>query len=67
MGIKNWVFFGVEKGRIATLFSAQSVKICRHLKIQNKANPFDTKWKSYFENRERDGQDMRCRIIKCNG
>ncbi len=67
MGNKDWVFFGAEKDRIVTLFSAQSVKICRHLKIQNKANPFDVMWKSYFEKRERDGQDMRCRIIKCNG
>lgn len=67
VGKRDWIFFGMEKGRIATLFSAQSVKLCRHLKIQNKANPFDVKWKCYFANRKRNGQDMRCRIIKYNG
>jgi len=67
VGKRDWIFFGMVKGKIATLFSTQSVKICRHLKIQNKANPFDVKWNSYFANRKRNGQDMRCRIIKCNG
>lgn len=67
VGRRDWVFWGMDKDKIATLFSAQSVKICKHLKIQNKANPFDPKWKSYFAKRERDGQDMRCRTIKCNG
>lgn len=62
-GKKDWVFYGEESGKIITLFSAQSIKICRHLKIQNKANPFDVSWTSYFANRERDGQDMRCRSI----
>lgn len=63
MGNRDWVFFGEDEGKTATLFSAQSVKITRHLKIQSKANPFDVMWNDYFAKREREGLDMRCRSI----
>ena len=38
---RNWVFFAKENERIINLFSTQSTKIVRHLKIRNNANPFD--------------------------
>ena len=59
IGKRDWIFFGEEKGKTATLFQAQSVKICRHLKIKMKANPFDKSWNKYFEIRKREGLDMR--------
>lgn len=63
IGNRNWIFFGKEKEKIVTLFSAQSIKMVRHLKIRNSANPFDDCWKDYFIARKRNGTDMQCRVI----
>ena len=60
---RDWVFFAKENERIIKLFSAQSTKIVRHLKIRNNANPFDANWNEYFIERKRRGQDLQCRII----
>ena len=60
---KNWIFFGNLKEKTVTLFSAQSIKVVRHLKIRNTANPFDCCWKDYFVARRRNGTDMQCRVI----
>lgn len=63
IGNRNWVFFGKVKDKIVTLFSAQSIKMVRHLKIRNAANPFDYCWKDYFSARRRKGTNMLCRVI----
>lgn len=52
----NWVFnAGIKpsKGRyrLLTLIKANSVAIKRHIKIQSEANPYDPKYKVYFEKR----------------
>ena len=62
-GNRNWIFFGKVKDKIVTLFSAQSIKMVRHLKIRNSVNPFDYCWKDYFVARRRNGTDMQCRVI----
>jgi RNA-directed DNA polymerase len=56
VGNRNWVFFGsiIEKNgqhREVQLFSAASVPIKRHIKVQEQANPYDPKWEVYFERR----------------
>ncbi|MBU1249477.1 MAG: hypothetical protein KKB70_12305 [Proteobacteria bacterium] len=63
IGKRNWIFFGSEKEKTITLFSAQSIKMVRHLKIRNNANPFDDIWKGYFIARKRNGTDMLCRAM----
>ncbi len=63
IGNRSWIFFGKVKEKIVTLISAQSIKIVRHLKIRNTANPFDKCWRDYFIVRKRNGTDMRCRVI----
>lgn len=60
---RNWVFFAETNQKVITLFSAQSTKLVRHLKIRNAANPFDANWNKYFQKRKRNGQDLRCCII----
>jgi RNA-directed DNA polymerase len=63
IGNRNWIFFGSDKEKTITLFSAQSIKMVRHLKIRNNANPFDENWKHYFIARKRNGTDMLCRAM----
>lgn len=63
IGNRNWIFFGKAKDKTVTLFSAQSSKMVRHLKIRNTANPFDYCWNDYFVARKRNGTDMQCRVI----
>jgi RNA-directed DNA polymerase len=54
----NWVFNAgikeVVKGRygLLRLFKMHLTKIVRHVKIRGDANPYDPKYKSYFEKRE---------------
>ncbi len=54
----NWVFNAgmknVKKGRygLLRLFKMHLTKIVRHVKIRNEANPYDSKYNSYFEKRE---------------
>jgi RNA-directed DNA polymerase len=52
---RNWVFFGLftdKQGiREVQLLSTSSIKIKRHHKILNEANPYDPRWEEYFEKR----------------
>jgi RNA-directed DNA polymerase len=57
-GSRNWTFAARVDGEQITgkpewvrLAYATDTKICRHLKIRAKANPFDPEWDSYFEER----------------
>lgn len=49
---RNWVFS--NDSATLHLFSASQIKIKRHIKIKQDANPFDPEWEHYFEKRERD-------------
>jgi len=60
---RNWVFYAKITDKMITLYSAQSTKLSRHLKIRNVANPFDANWNEYFIARRRRGKNLRCRII----
>lgn len=55
VGNRNWVFFGLfvdKQGfREVELRSTSSIKIRRHHKIRNEANPYDPQWEEYFEKR----------------
>lgn len=58
IGNRNWTFAArLDEGMITgtpdwlRLAYATDTKICRHLKIQSKANPFDPEWAGYFEER----------------
>lgn len=56
VGRRNWVFAGKVIGKEGQLqkiqlFYAPSVPIRRHIKIKGEANPYDTKWEVYFEER----------------
>ena len=62
-GKRDWIFSARDKGKIVSLFSAQSIPIVRHLKIRNRANPFDKSWNYYFAERDRKGTDMLCRVV----
>ena len=49
IGNRSYIFFGTnEKGQKVTLFNVPGVRIRRHLKIQNTANPYASEWKEYF-------------------
>jgi RNA-directed DNA polymerase len=57
VGYDNWVFndgMKQSKGRfkLLNLVKASSIAIKRHIKIQSEANPYDPKYKLYFENRK---------------
>jgi RNA-directed DNA polymerase len=56
IGGQNWIFHGEILGQGGTvqpirLFKEKSVRIERHIKIQNEANPYDPEWETYFEKR----------------
>jgi RNA-directed DNA polymerase len=56
IGGQNWIFHGEILGQGGAvqpirLFKAKSVRIERHIKIQNEANPYDPEWETYFEKR----------------
>lgn len=60
MGTRTWVFATESepmksKGTppMTTLIKANDTKIKRHIKIKGEANPFDPKWKRYFEGRKK--------------
>jgi len=61
VGSRNWVFTATaqEKGKVRTLrlFNLQDIPIQRHLKIKGEANPYDSDWETYFE--ERIGLQMK--------
>jgi RNA-directed DNA polymerase len=51
----NWTFSGPTKdGTTIRLLNASRIKIKRHIKIKQDANPFDPAWEIYFEKREKD-------------
>ncbi|WP_052046348.1 hypothetical protein [Candidatus Paracaedibacter symbiosus] len=57
----NWRFYCLIKykeGKKKTLFLKRAIdtKICRHIKIVAKANPFDPFYKEYFVKREQEKQ-----------
>lgn len=57
-GDRTWVFQSKFKSKggeikISKLFSAGALKIKRHIKVQNMANPYDREWAGYFAQRER--------------
>jgi RNA-directed DNA polymerase len=56
---RNWVFSNDSKGNEypPRLFRASEIKIKRHIKIKQDANPFDPKWEIYFE--RRNGNKLR--------
>ena len=55
VGSRNWVFMATkqENGTVRTLklFNLQDIPIRRHLKIRGEANPYDSDWETYFEER----------------
>lgn len=55
MGTRDWVFgTKVKKNgeeKIIQLVKASDTSIRRHIKIKGEANPYDPKWKEYFESR----------------
>ncbi len=52
---RNWTFSNDSKEDIYPqhLFRASQIKIKRHIKIKQDANPFDPEWEIYFERREK--------------
>jgi len=54
---RKWVFQGSCKmkdtKKVFTLKKMADIPIVRHVKIKKDANPFDTEWYNYFENRSR--------------
>lgn len=56
VGKRNWVFSGEaikqDGSRIRPqLFAVSDVKIRRHIRLKEEANPFDVQWELYFEQR----------------
>lgn len=56
-GDRTWVFHAKFRGKggeikISKLFSAATLKIKRHIKVQNMANPYDREWVDYFTQRK---------------
>ncbi|QIL78321.1 group II intron reverse transcriptase/maturase [Hymenobacter sp. HDW8] len=56
VGSRNWVFSGEavkQDGSIIRphLFALSDVKIRRHIRLKEEANPFDVQWELYFEQR----------------
>ncbi len=57
IGTKNWVFAAKnQKGELTQLIRAVDSKIISHTKIRLGANPYDSEWQAYFE--EREGEKM---------
>lgn len=53
IGRRRWVFGCMtNKQKWVELQSTARARIIRHWKIKKEANPFDTKWKEYFEKRK---------------
>ena len=51
---RNWIFFGEgdkNSKREAWLYTAARTSIRRHVKIRGEANPYDSDWEMYFEER----------------
>ena len=59
---QNWRFYCIvkdKKGQKKTLYLklAAETLIRRHIKIRAEANPFDSRFKEYFQKREKDRKD----------
>ena len=55
IGTRSWVFAAEnQKGELKQLIIAASTKIIRHTKIRQGANPYESEWQVYFEEREGD-------------
>ncbi len=52
-GNRQWLFSDTKSDKECYLFSVARIKIVRHIKIQQNANPFDPYWWSYFEKRQK--------------
>ncbi len=50
-GEDNWVFYGKIEEHIHYLIDAAQVPIKRHRKIRGEANPYDSEWETYYEER----------------
>ena len=51
-GMRNWVFGCKDQdGKMVILVKASDTAIVRHTKIKGDANPFDSNWNTYFEDR----------------
>jgi RNA-directed DNA polymerase len=65
---RDWVFFGdTPEGTRLTLFSLAAIKIERHVKVKNGANPYDPSWQPYFDQRDRGhvrGSLMHTNVVK---
>lgn len=50
-GGNNWVFFGIEKGKVVRIFRASTIPIERRIKVRKDFNPYDPAWKEYRRKR----------------
>ena len=48
-GRQSWIFYGTCSGREYLVFLLPHVRIVRHFKTRQDANPFDPQWWQYFE------------------
>ena len=60
-GNRNWVFSDTSTEKECYLFSMSMMRIERHVKIRQDANPFDSKWQNYFETRRMNQRIRRLR------
>ena len=60
---RKWLFcekITTQRGkRMYRLYNAADTKIIRHVKIKGVANPYDSEWDVYFENRHKEGGKAR--------
>ncbi len=67
-GGRHWVLTGTKKGadgkkREVHIFSAGSLHIQRHVLVRGAANPFDPKWRAYFDGRRRRPAQGRSQVV----
>jgi RNA-directed DNA polymerase len=52
-GSRKWIFHDIHSHREYLIFLLSQVKIVRHVKVRQNANPFDPVWWQYFEQRRK--------------
>lgn len=52
-GNRSWIFHDSSSGEERLLFLLSKVRIRRHAKIRQDANPFDPQWRQYFDDRRK--------------
>jgi RNA-directed DNA polymerase len=60
---RSWVFFGdCPNGQRRYIFLPTKIKIVRHIMGKKEANPYDPKWREYYDMRDRVsvGQSLQC-------